>query len=231
MNQEKISKFIKESRLKSNLSQAKFGDKYGVTYQAVSKWENGKNIPDIAILREICSDYKQDINTLLVNNKDTKKKKKIVFSILALVILVILVIIFYLFSSKKTSDEFEFKTLKPTCDNFELYGSIAYDMQKASIYISDVKYCGKENNIIYKKFESSLYALDNKTKMEIEKIDYNKDTTLQSFLKQLKFNVDHYSQSCEMYQKNGLVLEIKATDKNDKVTLYDIPLILEENCK
>ena len=41
MNQEKIAKFIKDVRLKSNLSQEKFGEKYGVTYQAVSKWERG----------------------------------------------------------------------------------------------------------------------------------------------------------------------------------------------
>ena len=41
MNQDKIGKFIKEARIKDKLSQEKFGEKYGVTYQAVSKWENG----------------------------------------------------------------------------------------------------------------------------------------------------------------------------------------------
>ena len=61
MNQEKISAFIKKVRAKDKLSQEKFGEKYGVTYQAVSKWENGKNIPDIAILKEICNDYNVDI--------------------------------------------------------------------------------------------------------------------------------------------------------------------------
>lgn len=41
MNQELIGKTIKEIRKKENLSQQKFAEKYGVTYQAVSKWENG----------------------------------------------------------------------------------------------------------------------------------------------------------------------------------------------
>lgn len=41
MDQEKIGKFIKDIRLKENLSQQKFAQKYNVTYQAVSKWENG----------------------------------------------------------------------------------------------------------------------------------------------------------------------------------------------
>mgnify|MGYP000280822971 CR=1 FL=1 len=56
MNQEKIGKLIKKIRIKNKLSQKEFADKYGVTPQAVSKWETGKNIPDIAILKEIIQD-------------------------------------------------------------------------------------------------------------------------------------------------------------------------------
>ena len=58
MNQEKIGNIIKNIRVQNNLSQREFAEKFGVTYQAVSKWENGKNIPDIAILKEICREYK-----------------------------------------------------------------------------------------------------------------------------------------------------------------------------
>ena len=53
MDQEKIGKLIKKIRIEGKYSQKEFADKYGVTPQAVSKWENGKNIPDIAILKEI----------------------------------------------------------------------------------------------------------------------------------------------------------------------------------
>ena len=42
MNSEKIGKFIKSIRQKEGISQQKFANKYGVTYQAVSKWETGK---------------------------------------------------------------------------------------------------------------------------------------------------------------------------------------------
>lgn len=41
MNQEKLGKFIKDIRKKHNLTQKQLADKYNVTYQAVSKWENG----------------------------------------------------------------------------------------------------------------------------------------------------------------------------------------------
>ena len=53
MDQEKIGKFIKELRKNNNLTQADLALKYGVTYQAVSKWENGKNIPDISIIKQM----------------------------------------------------------------------------------------------------------------------------------------------------------------------------------
>lgn len=76
MNQDKIGNFIKSIRLDNNLTQKEFADKLGVTYQAVSKWENGKNIPDIAVLKQICDEYNIDINEIL-NGEKKKRKIKI----------------------------------------------------------------------------------------------------------------------------------------------------------
>ena len=38
MDQEKISNVIKKIRIKNNMTQKEFANKYNVTYQAVSKW-------------------------------------------------------------------------------------------------------------------------------------------------------------------------------------------------
>ena len=153
MDQEKVGKFIKEIRKKNNLTQKDLADKYNVTYQAVSKWETGKNMPDISILKEICKDYNKDINELLNDKKIPKKyKSKIFFMIIALLIVVIIslgVINFIKKDANDNSDNFQFKTIKTTCDNFELSGSIAYDSSKTSIYISNITYCGKDNNYSY----------------------------------------------------------------------------------
>ena len=65
MNQEKIGQLIKKIRKENNLTQKEFADKYGVTYQAVSKWENGKNIPDISLIKQISSDFNIDIEDIL----------------------------------------------------------------------------------------------------------------------------------------------------------------------
>ena len=227
MNQEKISDFIKEVRTKSHLSQEKFGEKYGVTYQAVSKWENGKNLPDIVILKEICKDYQKDINELLENPTSIKKsnKKILLFGILFLVLLGIL--ISFLFRRH----EFQLKTLKTTCDAFELSGSIAYDDSKTSIYISNITYCGEPNPTKYKKLECLFYEINEKTKKEIDNNVYEGEPiTLEDFLKQVNFKVDHYSKSCGMVKEGALKLEIKAVDENDTTTMYEIPLSFGENC-
>ena len=69
-----VSKFIKEIRKKNNLTQSALADKLGVTYQAVSKWENGKNIPDMETLKAISKEFNVDIDMIVGNNK-TKKDK------------------------------------------------------------------------------------------------------------------------------------------------------------
>lgn len=71
MTPENVSKFIKNLRKKNNLTQKKLAEELGVTYQAVSKWENGKNIPDIEILKLICDKYNVNIEDII----GTKKKR------------------------------------------------------------------------------------------------------------------------------------------------------------
>ena len=73
MNQEKIGTFIKNLRKKNNLTQQALADKYNVTYQAVSKWENGLNMPDTALMLEISKDFGISLEGLL----DCKNEKKI----------------------------------------------------------------------------------------------------------------------------------------------------------
>ena len=225
MDLEKISEFIKNARLKSHLSQEKFGEKYGVTYQAVSKWETGKNLPDISILKEICKDYDKNINELLTNQKNTKKKYIFLGVPIVLCLLIIACFVFF----PKKEDEFEFKTITTTCDNFELFGSMAYNSSKTSIYISNITYCGKENHTVYDTLECTLYESFNN---QYTVIDSSKDEkkTIDEFLTNVQFHIDHYSESCQMYKENGIFLEIKATDSKGEVTYYQIPLTLEDNC-
>ena len=232
MNQEKIGKFIKEIRTKENLSQQKFADKYGVTYQAVSKWENAKNIPDITILKQMCDEYNMNLDDFLETKIPNRYKKKQDSRFLFLVIILLLGIIIILLLLWKESTPFEFKTLSSNCSNFNLYGSIAYNKEKASIYISNINYCGEEENNLYKKIECILYETTEKTKTQISKYHYQEKEpiTLENFLKQVNMKVDNYEKTCKIYRQNSLHLEIEATDIHKKITTYKIPLQLKDNC-
>lgn len=78
MNQEKIGKFIQESRKKKKLTQAELAQKLGVTDRAVSNWENGKNMPDLALFKPLCDILDISINDLMsgevVNKGDYQEK-------------------------------------------------------------------------------------------------------------------------------------------------------------
>lgn len=232
MDQEKIGKFIKEIRTKEKLSQQKFAEKYGVTYQAVSKWENGKNIPDISILKEMCKEYHMNLDDFLETKDVFKKrnKKRILISCVTIFALIGIIIICIKFPKKDSN--FEFKTLSTSCDDFNLYGSLAYNNLKSSIYISNITYCGGDDSDVYKKIACTLYEDNGKTKIEITNYHYEKESgiTLEDFLKDVNFHIDNYEKSCKVYKENSLYLEIEATNQNDKIITYKIPLNLKDNC-
>ena len=217
MDQNKVGNLIKELRKKNGLTQEKFALKYGVTYQAVSKWENGKNIPDIALLKEICNDYGININDLLdgkVNNKKNNKKVIIIVSSIVgflTVLGVILLIVFH-------DDSFTFRTLTSNCSNFEISGSIAY--------------CGGTDDNLYTKIECSLYEESGTIKKKIGSYDYDDNVLikLNDFLKNVNFNIDNFGKECKNIESSNILLEINATDSSNKITTYKVPLSLNGNC-
>lgn len=78
MDQVKIGKFIAECRKKQNLTQMQLAEKLELTDRAVSKWENGKAMPDSSIMLELCRELDITVNDLLngeiVSPEDYNKK-------------------------------------------------------------------------------------------------------------------------------------------------------------
>ena len=60
----KFGENIRALRLRKRLTQEQVAQQLGVTYQAVSKWENGTNAPDIALLPEIAAFFGVTIDAL-----------------------------------------------------------------------------------------------------------------------------------------------------------------------
>lgn len=231
MDQERIGKTIKELRTKNNLSQKEFADKYNVTYQAVSKWENGKNIPDLSILKRICSDNNITIEELLEGKTQEKQTNKIIPIIITILLTISLIIGVTLIISHNNNETFEFKTLSSNSKEFKLTGSIAYNKDKTSIFITDVSYIGEDKNIEYKSIKSTLYEIEGKTKKEIG--TYNKTflITLESFLTGMTYNIDNHASICKEYTEESLLIEILAINKQDKTIKYEIPITISENCQ
>ena len=229
MDQNEFGKLIKEIRKKNNLTQKELADKYNVTYQAVSKWENGKNMPDISLIKDISRDFNVSMDDLLEGKYNTKKNnyyfKYIILGIILIIVSVILVIIL------GRNSDFKFKTLSSNCDDFSISGSISYNKNKSAIYVTNIFYCGEEDNTIYKKIECSLYESNKNMSIKISSYVYEKDTTLEDFLKNVTLSTDNYLKICREYTENSLYLEINCTNEKGIVTSYNVPLSLNEDCQ
>lgn len=230
MNQEKVGNFIKEIRKKNNLTQKQLADKLNVTYQAVSKWENGKNVPDIAIMMEISKLFNVDINELLNGENKVKKKKsyKKIYVILSILIIISLLILYFLINNNKSN--FEFKMISSDCEDFKLTGSAAYNKDKSSIFISNVSYCGEKNDKVYQTLECNLYEKNGNKSQLIRTCEIGEDLTLEKYLENVRISVNNYKATCQSLSDADLYIEINAYDENNQLYNYKIPINLQENC-
>ncbi len=231
MDQEKVAKFIKDIRKKHNLTQKQFADRYNVTYQAVSKWENALNMPDTSLMKQICNDFDISLDELLNGEyqKNSKKKSYLIFCLLIVIILCMLIIIVV---KSFQQDDFQFKTLSTECKNFNISGNISYNKKKSAIYINNIKYCGGDDTEEYKQIECILYESYNNMEAKVAsfKSDHEK-IKLEEFLQNITLSIDNYEKTCKEYKENSLYLSINATDFNDKTVTYKIPLKLESCSK
>ena len=69
MEQIKIGRFIAECRKQNNLTQMQLAEKLNITDRAISKWENGKAMPDSSIMLDLCKELKISVNELLSGEK------------------------------------------------------------------------------------------------------------------------------------------------------------------
>lgn len=66
---EKMGKKIAELRKEKNMTQSEFAEKIGISFQAVSNWERGNSMPDIAKLKDIANIFEVTLDELFDNNE------------------------------------------------------------------------------------------------------------------------------------------------------------------
>ncbi|MBQ2909823.1 MAG: helix-turn-helix transcriptional regulator [Bacilli bacterium] len=69
MNQIEIGKFIAKLRKENKMTQQELADKLNVTDRAVSKWENGRGVPDISLLQSLSNIFNVSLNELLAGER------------------------------------------------------------------------------------------------------------------------------------------------------------------
>ena len=78
MDQIKIGSFIAETRKQKNMTQRQLADTLAISDKTVSKWERGKGLPEVSLMRPLCEALDITVNDLLsgqtVTDTDYKKK-------------------------------------------------------------------------------------------------------------------------------------------------------------
>lgn len=221
---EQIGSIIKNIRKKNNLTQNEFASILGVTFQAVSKWENDKSIPDITILKDISNKFNVDLNYLIsgkkvnINKKSFFKKNMIIITVIIFIIISVCVFLFF------HKHNYEFKTLNGETKDIKVTGSITYDESKSSIYLN-IDY-NADDNQKYSYIKCTLYEKHQDILNVISEKEYLEKTpvSLKEYLKMISFVIDNYSPSCKYYKDSNLYLEISAKIDEEKSVTYKVPI-------
>lgn len=231
MNQEKFGKLIKDIRKKNNLTQKQIADKYNVTYQAVSKWENGLNMPDTYLIKQISKDFGISIDELLDGEYKEEKNNKKYFMIIIIFVILSLILLIVVNPFQKDTG-FQFKTISTECKDFNISGNISYNRIKSAIYITNIKYCGGDDMEEYKTIECILYESNGDMERKISSFKSSHEKIkLEDFLQEVTLTVDNYDNTCKEYEDDSLFLSINATTYDNKTINYKIPLKLESCLK
>ena len=65
MNQTAIGNYIAKKRREKNLTQEQLAEKLGVSNKTISKWENGKCMPDYSIIEQLCKELSVMLSELM----------------------------------------------------------------------------------------------------------------------------------------------------------------------
>lgn len=74
MNYKKIGNFIATERKAKKITQAKLAEQLYVSEKTISKWENGKSLPDTEALPKLCEIFQISINELLNGERIASEK-------------------------------------------------------------------------------------------------------------------------------------------------------------
>lgn len=215
MDNKKIGNLIADLRKKKGLTQQELGDKVGVGFRAVSKWERGITLPDITIINEISKILGITSDELLSGkvNKEHKDKKipsklKITFSIA--ITITILLITTFIYSYNQT---YTYKT-DSLSDEYYVEGKVVFNKNNIMIIINKLEFENKEiypikiKNYEYQMITNDeiIFGYGHSSSIKIELKENNIETFLNDF--RVNYNGKIRSTRKEIL-KNNLIIKIE----------------------
>ncbi len=163
MDQTKIGKLIAKLRKEKGLTQRELGDKVGVGFKAVSKWERGITCPDISIINELSKILGITSDELLTgelskehqtNNKNTQKLTKNFLFIIPILLLINITIFIIL---KINNNRVAVYELASNSAEYYVEGKIIFNNDKMEIYVNKLLFYDKEfKKEIIKNYEYAI---------------------------------------------------------------------------
>jgi len=234
MDCKKIGEYIQLKRKKIGLTQSQLSEKLGITSKAVSKWECGVALPDIALFPELTKILNITIEELL-NGEDNKeipidKKKNYIIIILSSLIFLLIVLsiglIIYFNNNYSKVSIYDIESAEET---FYVDGNIMTIDGQSYLSITKVDYLGNDIDLfsnVY-DFEYEIYY-DEELLYKSSEIDaeiFKLETLKEGFelikiLNVVKFDCSIYDESfylnlnmrfvddCGLEQKFNVVLKV-----------------------
>lgn len=243
MDLNKVGTFIANLRKEKDLTQAKLGEMLGVNDKTVSRWETGKNAPDISILNDLSEkldisvkellngerNLEKDINIEALKYYNNRGKKRILISAIIAVLIILLLSILF-FSINKYNQYKVFKVYSSN-SNLNLEGIVVLNPYRNIIVLRNIEYSdyneGTTDEISSKSYYVKLLSNDKIIKNEI--YNFDKEMTLRDFLETYTLYVDESLKNSEdLILLDNLILYIEYKE-NDKIQDISFDLYLVES--
>lgn len=157
MNENKTANLLAKLRKEKNLTQVELAEELGVTYQAVSKWERGENLPDSTMLVDIAKFYHVTVDELLKgelinrSNLDKIRKRKLYLMIASITLFVLSPISVFIYG---------FENYEKYIPAILIVAAIATPMIiYATVTTSKLENTNSVKTFANKKIEDAIYAL------------------------------------------------------------------------
>ena len=244
----RTGEIIEKYRREKGLTQEQFAKKLGVSNTAVSKWEHGYNLPDIALLEPISKILDIDMMLLLTSENETKeatrpknKNKKITkfLSINAFILLFlsVITIICSLLSNhynqkinKLKSEQLQGYKFNSIDDEFAISGYIIFNKDNSLVVLENIGYQNKSRNANNKTYNYVNISLYNDNKLIFQKICSVKEKryeTINELLKEYLLNTNKVSKPIKELNKPYIMISIagKSEPVEKKIELELHPII------